>query len=64
MIKEILTLRALSNKLKKLGVGSVKTFLERCEIPEASEELRRELDVNVTPEQWNGAIAVIKELFK
>ena len=64
MIKEILTLRALSNKLKKLGVDSVKSFLERCNIPEGAEEIRRELDINVTPEQWDGAIAVIKELFK
>jgi len=64
MIKEILTLRAFSNKLNKLGIKTVKSFLERCEDPKSCEELRQQLDVNVTPEQWNGAVAVVRELFK
>jgi hypothetical protein len=64
MIKEILTLRAFSNKLNKLGIASVKSFLEHCEDPKNREDLRRQLDVNVTPEQWDGAVAVVKELFK
>lgn len=64
MIKELLTLRILSNKLKRLGIKSAKSFLERCEDPIKCEELRQQLDVKVTAEQWGGAVAVVKELFK
>lgn len=64
MIKEALTLRSLSGKLKKLGIDSVKSFLTICEDPKTAEELRQRLDLNVTPEQWLGAVAVVKELFK
>jgi len=64
MIKEMLTLHALSSKLKKLGVKSVKDFLEHCADPVKSEELRKALDINVTTEQWDGAVAVVKELFR
>lgn len=64
MFKEIFTLRALSSKLNKLGITSVKTFLERCTDPKDAEDLRQQLDMQVTPEQWLGAIAVVKELFK
>lgn len=64
MIKEMLAFRALSGKLKKLGIDSVKSFLIRCEEPQAAEELRIQLSINVTAEQWLGAIAVVKELFR
>lgn len=64
MIKEILTLQAFSGKLKKLGIKSVKSFLEHCEDPIKCEELREQLDVKVTPEQWEGAVAVVRDLFK
>lgn len=64
MIKEALAFRALSNKLKKLGISSIKSFLERCDDPKTAEELRQQLELNVTPEQFSGAVAVVKELFK
>jgi len=64
MIKEILTLQALSRKLKELGIKSVAEFLVRCEDSVGLEELRQQLALNVTLEQWSGAIAVVRELFK
>jgi hypothetical protein len=64
MIKEILTLRGFVGKLNKLGITSVKGFLERCQDPVKREELRQQLDVQVTAEQWEGAVAVVKDLFK
>lgn len=64
MFKEMLVFRSLSGKLKNAGIGSVKELLDRCQDPQSAEKLRIDLDVNVTPEQWLGAVAVIKELFK
>lgn len=64
MIKEILTLRSFSNKLDKLGIKSIKSFIERCTDEVAIEDLRQQLGVNVEPVQWQGAVAVVKELFR
>lgn len=64
MIKEALTLRSLTSKLKKLGIDSVKSFLTCCEDPKSADELRQRLELNVTLEQWLGAVAVVKDLFK
>ena len=64
MIKEIWTLQPFIKKLKKAGITSVKVFLERCEDPQKQEDLRQQLEINVAPEQWSGAVAVVRELFR
>lgn len=64
MFKELFALQPLIKRVKKANISSLKDFLAACDDPVKSEELRKNLEINVTPEQWSGAVAVVKELFK
>lgn len=64
MLKEILTLHALSSKLNKLRIKTVEAFLARCDDNTEAENMRQHLEIDVLPEQWQGALAVIRKIFK
>lgn len=64
MFKELFALQPLIKKIKKANINSLKDFFAACDDPVKCEELRKNLEINVTPEQWLGAVAVVKELLK
>lgn len=64
IVKELLTLRPYLSKLKSIKIKDVDIFLERCKDTQGSEFMRKYLEINVTQEQWEGALAVIRDIFK